>query len=378
MKRTILIVISSIVSLVILDRLFYLLVPKSCLTVKPDKLVHHSLVSDKVCRKTTPEFSVEYRVNNLGLRGENFSEMKPENEYRILFLGDSFIEGIGVDQAETISQKTEDKIKELNGKKIRAINAGVSAYSPILEYLYLKYRGIKLSPDLVAVNLFMNDFNDDRSYLQKTHYDDNGEIAGVYVELKQHLPSWLIQYLEGRSFSYYIFKQNERQLWKLKGKITAWLKGEPAPDYAKSGVDFVEGDPDRDPFAITRDTPDETFEELFNPTADILLDLNKFLVDKNVPLVLVVIPAGHQVGDSQWAAGRREMHIEEGEFPDKIFRRLAEFSGNNGIHFLDLTPGLRKYLEDNPSSQLYFDSDGHFSPLGHEVAADILTDFIKR
>lgn len=376
-KKFILVVISSLFSFMAVDYFFYKAIPKPCVTVAPDKLVHHSLVPGKVCRKTTTEFSVEYRVNNLGLRGENFSETKPENEYRILFLGDSFIEGIGVDQAETISQKTEDKIKELNGKKIRAINAGVSAYSPILEYLYLKYRGIKLSPDLVVVNLFMNDFNDDRSYSQKAHYGDSGEVIGVYVELKQHLPSWLTKYLEGRSASYYLFKKYERQLWKTKGKITAWFKHQSPPDYSKSGIEFEPGNPDRDPFAVTRDIPEEVFDDLFEPTVGIILQMKRFLDQRNISMILVIIPSGHQVGDSQWVAGRREIHIGEGEFPDKILTRLAEFSKTNGIYFIDLTWGLKEYLAENPAAKLYHDSDGHFSPLGHKVSADLLADFLR-
>lgn len=377
-KRILLIAASSMISLGFLDYLLYKLVPKPCNNVAPDKLVHHNLIPKKICNKKTLEFEVEYKVNSLGLRGEEFLPEKPEDEFRILFLGDSFIEGIGVSQDEVMSQKTEDNLMTNSQKNIKAINAGVSAYSPLLEYLYLKHRGINLEPDLVVVNLFMNDFNDDRSYLQKAHYDSSGEISGVYVELKQHLPSWLINYLDGRSFSYYLFKRNERQLWKFKGKVVAWLKGEPPPNYAKSGVDFIKGDPDRDPFAITRDIPDDVFDELFYPSMEIIRDMEKLLAKRQIPLVLVAIPAGHQVNDSQWVAGRKEMHLESEIYPDKIFHELAEFSRDNKLYFLDLTPGLRQYLKSNPSAIFYFDTDGHFTPLGHKVSADVLADFLKK
>ena len=375
-KRFIVVSISVIFSFSVIDFLLYKVVQRPCTTVMPDKLVHHSLIPGKICRKETPEFSVEYRVNNLGLRGEDFSKIKPKNEYRILFLGDSFIEGIGVSQAETISQKTEDKLKEINGKKVKAINAGVSAYSPLLEWLYLRDRGINLNPDLVVVNLFMNDFNDDRSNLQKAHYNEKGEITGVYVELKQHLPLWLTNYLEGRSISYYLFKKYERQLWKTKGKIAAWLKRQPAPDYTKSGVEFEPGNPDQDPFAITREIPEDVFDGLFTPTANIILQMKSLLDGRNVPMVLAVIPSGHQVADDQWVEGRKELHIGNEKFPDTIFIRLKRFAEDNGVVLFDSTIGLRDYAKRNINAKLYFDTDGHFSPLGHEVYGGLLGKFI--
>jgi lysophospholipase L1-like esterase len=261
------------------------------------------------------------------LRDEEFPEKKSGTEKRILFLGDSFIEGMGVAFEDTMVKQSQELLKKVfTDSDIRTINAGVSAYSPLLENLYLQHRGINLDPDLVVVNVFMNDFNDDRSYLQKAHVGPDGQVESVYVELKQHLPAWLVRYLDGRSFSYHVFKQQERKLWKLKGKFVAWIRREPPPEYAKSGVEFSPGNPDRDPFAITRDISQETFEELFRPTATILLQMKQYLDQRGIPLIIVVIPAGHQVGSNQWAAGRLAMHLTELSFPDRVVEEFEEFS----------------------------------------------------
>lgn len=375
-KKFILVSISAFFSFMVVDYLFYKAIPKPCVTVAPDKSVHHSLISKKVCYKKTDEFEVEYRVNSLGLRGEEFSEEKPRGEYRILFLGDSFIEGIGVDINQTLVQEVEKKLKQSTGRNVRAINAGVSAYSPLLEWLYLRDRGINLNPDLVVVNLFMNDFNDDRSNLQKAHYNEEGEITGVYVELKQHLPLRLTNYLEGRSVSYYLFKKYERQLWKTKGKIVAWFKRQPAPDYTKSGVEFEPGNSDQDLFAITREIPEEVFDGLFNPTADIILQMKRFLDENGIPMVLAIIPSGHQVAVNQWIEGRKELHIGGEKFPDTVFIRLQKFAKENKILFFNPTNDLRNYVKKNIEAKLYFDTDGHFSPLGHEVYGGLLSIFI--
>lgn len=372
-------ILSSIASFILLDLLLYRLVQKPCKRIQESRIVHHQLIPLAICPSKTSEFDILYENNSLGLRDEEFPLKKPSNEYRILFLGDSFTEGSGVNLEQSFVKITG---RELIGVKannsIRTINAGLSAYSPILEYLYLTHRGIEMEPDMVVVNLFMNDFNDDRANLKKAHYDDSGEITGVYVELKQHLPTWLIKYLDGRSVSYYLFKQNERYLWKLKGKITSWIKREPAPSYTKSGVDFMPGDADADIFAITRDIPNDEFDDLFNPTMDIILKMKQFLDDRNIPMVLVVIPAGHQVSDNQWVLGREEVHINSGDkFSDKIFSRLNQFSKQRHLPTLNLVYELRNYANNNPDSRLYFDIDGHFSPEGHELAAKSLAEFLK-
>ena len=60
-KKILLVFFSIFVSFLGIDYLFYKLIPKSCTTVQPDKLVHHSLIPNKVCKKETGEFQVEYK-----------------------------------------------------------------------------------------------------------------------------------------------------------------------------------------------------------------------------------------------------------------------------------------------------------------------------
>ena len=378
-KKIFLGVMSAIVSFLVLDQFLYRLVPQTCIINQPDRLLHHSLVPNRVCRATNDEFDVEYRVNSLGLRDVEFPEKKSETEKRILFMGDSFTEGSGVSLGDTMVKQSQELLKQVvKESDILAINAGFGAYSPLLESLYLQYRGINLDPDLVVVNLFMNDFNDDRSYLQKAHFGPDGQVESVYVELKQHFPTWLIRYLDGRSFSYYVFKQQERRLWKLKGKFVAWIRRQSPPDYAKTGVEFDPGNPDRDPFAITRDIPQETFADLFRPTGAILQQIKQYLDQRGIPLIVVVIPAGHQVGSTQWVSGRLSMHLTESLFSDRIIEEFAAFSQESGVTVLDLTSGLRAYLHNHQDAKLYFDSDGHFTPLGQQVAAELFVEFVSR
>jgi hypothetical protein len=77
---------------------------------------------------TEIEFSNEYRINSLGVRDAEESLRSPE----IVFLGDSFALGWGVDQSETF-------VKQLEGKtKRKTLNTSVPSYGTVREMLMLR------------------------------------------------------------------------------------------------------------------------------------------------------------------------------------------------------------------------------------------------
>jgi hypothetical protein len=53
-------------------------------------------------------------------------------------------------------------------------------------------------------------------------------------------------------------------------------------------------------------------------------------------------------------------------------RRLAELCGELGIAYLDLAGGLRARASAAAGGRLYFADDGHWTPRGHQAAAEIL------
>ena len=74
------------------------------------------------------EFDNEYRINSLGIRDAEESLVAPE----IVFLGDSFSLGWGVDQEETFIKLLETKTD------LRTLNTAVPSYGTVREMLMLK------------------------------------------------------------------------------------------------------------------------------------------------------------------------------------------------------------------------------------------------
>ena len=108
--------------------------------------------------------SVEYmlgsnlvKINAHGLRDEEIPFTKPDDEKRILVLGDSVTFGWGVSQGETFSDRMEPLLQKQTGARWQVINAGVNGYNSEQEAIYLRTEGMRYSPDLVLLVYVSND-----------------------------------------------------------------------------------------------------------------------------------------------------------------------------------------------------------------------------
>ena len=105
-------------------------------------------------------------TNDLGFRDESTQPLDREKEYSIL-IGDSFIEGVGLDYKDTIVGILNEN---LENNKFKFLNAGVASYS---SYIYLRKIKdiIKNNSNLkirkVIVFLDKSDVSDDERYLNR-------------------------------------------------------------------------------------------------------------------------------------------------------------------------------------------------------------------
>ena len=112
--------------------------------------------------KKTSEYTSWIEVNSKGLRGAEIDYPKPPGEYRILVVGDSFTFAEQVNQNETFSQRLEDRLNAEGGAThYRVLNAGSNGWATANEAVYLTKEGVRFSPDLVIVALYVgNDVSD--------------------------------------------------------------------------------------------------------------------------------------------------------------------------------------------------------------------------
>ena len=99
---------------------------------------------------------VDVRTNALGLRDVEISPEKPLKTVRVLMLGDSLTFGWGVPMDKTYSKQVESLLRA-QGQAVEVINTGVGNYNTSMEVEYFFEHGLKLRPDIVVLNYFIND-----------------------------------------------------------------------------------------------------------------------------------------------------------------------------------------------------------------------------
>ena len=114
----------------------------------------------------------DYRINSLGLRDASAREVPLRGDRRrLLFIGDSFTEGIGIAYDRTFVGRVA---RALEPKGIEVLNAGCASYSPIIEYRKVRWlldQGFRF--DELAVFIDLGDVQDEVTYL----LDADGNVA---------------------------------------------------------------------------------------------------------------------------------------------------------------------------------------------------------
>ncbi len=345
-------------SIAVLEIFLQLTAQKGCRI--DDPTLNHIYLPNCTFNFKTGEWNVRTQTNSLGLRDKEILP-KEKDQYRILMLGDSFLAGYGVEQEEMYSEILQDKLVQ-SGIKVDIINTGVTSYSPILEYLYLKNKGLKLKPDMIILNLDMSDIQNDYFYEKVALFDEkklplavpaqkNNLLYKLYTEIK-------------------VIKLLEIPLLILDAEFP------PKKIYGEKYWYNLK----YDRYAITRDGLNLTLEEEYwGPTLKYIQLLNKLSKENNITFILMTYPYGHQVSQNEWDTGRHNFGFERGKiYSDRPNLILKQFAKEYKIPFISLFSGFKEQKKSNPDLLLFFPYDGHFNPEGHKLAAEILySELIK-
>ncbi len=136
--------------------------------------------------RTNPEFSMVFRTNSLGFRGD---EPKGPVQRPIAFLGDSFTMGYGVSNGEEFPAVIEATLRQRMGDKAPvSLNLGVGNSGNGAWIRHAQHTLPRYNPRLVVMEVLQNDFKDN---LDEHFYELNQ--AGQIVELPIPPPSRLRQ-----------------------------------------------------------------------------------------------------------------------------------------------------------------------------------------
>jgi hypothetical protein len=128
-------------------------------------LYHHGFTPlANVDRENWGPWVSAYRINSLGFRDRTTRQVELRSEKpRILFIGDSFTEGVGVPYERTFVGLVD---QALAPRGIEVLGAGVASYSPIMYYRRVRHLldEVGLEFDALVVYIDIGDIEDEVTY----------------------------------------------------------------------------------------------------------------------------------------------------------------------------------------------------------------------
>jgi lysophospholipase L1-like esterase len=298
------------------------------------------------------EFRVGARFNALGFRGEEFAVPKPPGRFRILALGDSFTEGLQVEEHETFVARIA---AGLGDAPVDALNLGVSGYGTSGELAVLRLFGPILQPDLVLVFFCLqNDvYNNIASDLCRLGPD------GVHCRLPErpsagelrfdHLKSWFAT----RFHLWQLMRAATSSDWFYRMGLRAAPPTEPSRKEA------------RDTY---REPPPPALADGLALTQGVLGELRDFAASLGAETWVVLIPAREQIWDHEWEAILAVDDAPETLVRNGAQRQVGDRARALGIPVIDLYDAFR--ARRAAGDDLYWMTDAHFDAQGHAVTAD--------
>ena len=326
------------------------------------------------------EFVVHIQTNGEGQRGPSVPTTKAPGVFRILVLGDSFVEAIQVAEHERFLARLDGALNPPGEpRRFELIDGGCSGWGTAQEYLYLRHAGPRYQPDLVLLAFFVG--NDVQNNSLDLELEGRADLAlkpyyrlgsGGRLELLEPRPpaptlaertAWL---LRDRSAVYNMVESGV--MWKLalNDLWAAWREVDALRDLADRSGEVFEtrlSDRWRNAWAITHGLIEMTRAEA---------------TGQGSRFAMMIVPTRAQV--SRQVA--RELGGEEGRRdPNRDLlqpnRFLAEISARSSTPLLDLLPVFLRARLVAGSEPLYFEYDRHWTAAGHAVAAQAIAEFLR-
>jgi hypothetical protein len=323
----------------------------------------------------TPQFTIRMDINPMGLRDPRQSYTKPPGVFRILLLGDSYVEAAQVQAEQSISMVLERKLTETLGRPVEVINGGVFGYGTAQEYLLLDLEGVKFQPDLVV--LFFCHCNDipnnnyrlelidgELSRALKPYFDlaDGSEELTLIPPPPPSQRTSLRERLRDHSLLFNVIESGVVYKFELQN-----------PREAFNGVDGLE-EPTRGKYDAK---PTGEWDRAWRITERVLEKTKARAAEVGAPLVIVGIPEWRMLERAYWQRDANKRLVESGRGgPDAPVKLLDGVARRLGVAHLDLLPVFQPRVQRDGLFRYYIEGDYHWTADGHVVAADTLTWFL--
>lgn len=360
--RTILLFLASIlISLILGEMLIRVIQPQQLIVLsseiwRPADVFGWRHQENTTTTVNTGERVVQFRTNRDGHRiNASERETREEYDFRILMLGDSFLEALQVENEETIPELIRATISTRFSKRLRADNTGVAGWGP--EHYLLESETFlpRHNYDLGIVFLYVGNDIVTRKWShflpkQIASHPWRMPTALTWKEVVNSTLYPLNETLERMSHSY-VFVKNSSQKLLAKLGLTAYY-------FPKI---FLKS---------------EARSRRWQITTEICVEIQAIFDNYSTPVIFVLLPSVHEVHSDvfyqyvdYFDVSLSSVDIEQ---PSRLL--FKEFSRRE-LELIDLLPFLRE--KGASGTRLYGRVDTHFNQNGHKAVAEAITPIIE-
>lgn len=312
-------------------------------------------------------------INSEGLRDREHPKEKPADTIRIAILGDSFAEAMQVEADEAFWGVMERKLEScpsLKGRKVEAINFGVTNYGTAQQLLVLRQKVWDYDPDLVLLAVFTgNDITDNYRPLDKRNRPyfvyQNGELVEdlSFKNPDKTLPPYGLSRVEDIFPNGLIEKSRILQLAK-KAELEARSRElEQQRQYNYNN--------------LYKEPETALWTEAWKVTEGLMTLMHNEVVDKGADFFVVTLSNEIQVNPNrEFRRGFKGENNITGDlfYPDKRIKALGD---RVGFPVLNLAPDMQAYAQEKQVCLHGFENalecGGHWNVEGHKIAGELIT-----
>ena len=372
-----------IVAAFALGELFARLIrPISTVEYQMEKDVGAILVPNQRARWVSRDYDVTVVTNSAGFHDVEHAIEKPNDVYRIVVLGDSFMEALQVSIGQGYTQTLERMLQQwVKGKRVEVINLGISGTGPSQYYSLLKLKGLRYKPDLVLMTILPdNDFRDSYQSLSgavnKPFYFIKADGTLGYVPPQVSGPGATSRLLLRQSALLLLVRQSI-----ASRPIESWLAklGLLAPSFGVnqggSGEHVGSLTIPLDWYVYLVDPP-SPWPDAYRVTLRMIQE-SKEIASQHGARFLVMLIGSPAMGESRWKEALEPYQGVEGlhwdlDQPYRAIKRLGERSE---FQVVSLVEPFRNDFQVNRISHSWA-HDGHWNPRGHQLAAEAVSSYL--
>lgn len=349
----------------------------------------------QVVTQATDQFVTTEVINSAGLPDVEHSYHKPGGVYRILIIGDSFVEAYQVNLEQSFSRLLEKMLNERRSPespRFEVIKAGYRSWGTDQEWLYFQCEGYKYQPDLVLLGFTVNDVVDNYTPIKaemvgwpknappKPFFTlENGELTRQNFPFPpppaEIQPETVPDYLYKYSLAYRVAAKG----WEsFRLKLAEF--NQPANPLSQS-VELTESRFPRHTMHFSMPVYLESAPSEYEAAWELTLALLKAMhTDVTQQHSAFAVFSNSQIWSTHPSVAQALVFSDplyantqfDWDQPDK---RVGQFLRERTVQFLPLDPGFRAYAAQN-NDQLLFFNEGHWNESGHQVAAQLLYDWL--